>query len=197
MFPDIKRATNQISAQIAILTNARATPLVVAVDGRSGSGKSTLANAMATKLNAVLISGDDFYAGGTMLRAEPPEILAGLCIDWRKLRDILKTLINGQSAEYYPFGWDAFDGSLSGNVIKLLPRPVIILEGVYSARPELRDVVDFTVLVELADDVRMQRLLAREGQISDWERQWHGAEDWYFDNAVSVADFDQVIDLTP
>ena len=73
-------------------------------------------------------------------------------------------------------------------------RPVILLEGVYSGRAELRDLVDLRVYVGCAPEERLVRLLRREGEIGDWERQWHRAEDWYFAKAMPPAKFDLIVE---
>ncbi|MTH62415.1 hypothetical protein [Paracoccus litorisediminis] len=39
----------------------------------------------------------------------------------------------------------------------------------------------------------MRQLLAREGPPGDWDRQWHRAEDWYFDAAAPRHCFDIII----
>lgn len=40
---------------------------------------------------------------------------------------------------------------------------------------------------------RERRLLAREGVLTPWERQWHRAEDWYFEHLARPEDFDALI----
>jgi uridine kinase len=170
-------------------------PLVVAFDGRSGAGKSTLAAALAGTLNACVIEGDDFYAGGTGLRGDGPEARACACIDWTRQRPVLEALRGGRAAGWRAFDWKAFDGRPCDSPTVRAPKPVVILEGVYSARPELTDLVDLKVFVEANDEVRMARLLAREGEISLWERQWHEAEEHYFARTILRADFDVVLSV--
>ncbi|NDV02037.1 uridine kinase family protein [Pseudoroseicyclus tamaricis] len=172
---------------------ARPRPLRIAVDGRSGSGKSTFAKLLAKDLGATLIEGDDFYIGGTALRDEPPEALAASCIDWRRQRDVLDTLTAGRTGRFRPFDWAAFDGS-SGPETLVPPAEIIILEGVYSARHELADLIDAALLVTTAPATREARLLAREGEITAWERQWHRAEEWYFAHAAPPERFDHIIE---
>lgn len=167
-------------------------PLVVAIDGRSGSGKSTLAMALAQKLNVAMIEGDDFYAGGTGLRADSPASRAAACIDWARQRPVLQALRTGQEAWWHPFDWDAFDGSLCAEATRLAPRAIIVLEGTYAARPELADLVDLRVLVTIPDDERLARLMAREGSIGPWERQWHEAEEHYFGAVMPPDGFDVI-----
>ena len=59
---------------------------------------------------------------------------------------------------------------------------MILLDGVYSARPELSDLIDLAVLVEADDEVRRKRLVIREGQgfMDRWHKLWDSAEDYYF-----------------
>lgn len=184
-------------AEALILATARTRPgpLVVAIDGRSGTGKSTLARALADRLAATVIEGDDFYVGGTGIEGDPPQSRAARCIDWQSQRRVLSALRAGQAASYHAFDWDAFDGSLSPESTWVAPARVLILEGAYSARPELRDLLDVTILATVPKTVREARLLEREGEIGPWERQWHEAEDWYYAHAAPEAGFDLVLDL--
>lgn len=69
----------------------------------------------------------------------------------------------------------------------------MVVEGVYTARPELRDLLDLTALIEVPDKERRKRLVRREGGISDWERQWHRAEDWYFEHLAPPHSFDVLL----
>lgn len=71
---------------------------------------------------------------------------------------------------------------------------MIVLEGVYSARPELSDLLDLRVLLSIPDEMRLARLAAREGSIGPWERQWHEAEDVYFRDIMTLRSFDVVVD---
>lgn len=78
----------------------------------------------------------------------------------------------------------------------LLPRPVVILEGVYAARPELGDLIDLKVVVTVSDALRETRLLAREAGIGPWERQWHEAEVHYFTQVMPPERFDFIFDAS-
>ena len=168
-------------------------PVVVAIDGRSGTGKSTFAAGLARSLTASLIEGDDFYAGGTVLHDLSDEALAALCIDWRLQRRVLSTLKSGRQAHYHPFDWEAFDGSLAAHAVTIAPSPILLLEGVYAGRPELRDLVDFSILLTLPESERVERVLKREGAVSAWEEQWWRAESWYFKHQAPANIFDMVL----
>jgi uridine kinase len=189
-------AVDQAEALILQAARTNSGPLVVAIDGRSGTGKSTLAAVLADRLGATVIEGDDFYAGGTGTIGDPPASRAARCIDWQAQRRVLSALRAGQTASYHAFDWETFDGSLLPEATQVAPAPILILEGAYSARPELRDLLDLTLLVTVPDSLRQARLIQREGEIGPWERQWHQAEDWYFAEAAPAWAFDLVLDLS-
>lgn len=188
-------AVDQAAARIDKAARLQAGPLIVAIDGRSGTGKSTLAEALAKRLPAAVIEGDDFYSGGTGIKGDPPQARAARCIDWQAQRRVLSVLRQGHPARYHAFDWDAFDGSTCPGATTIAPAPIIILEGVYAARPELRDLIDLSILVRVPDALRLARLTAREGAPGPWELQWHEAEDWYFAHSVPLSAFDLVLDL--
>lgn len=171
-------------------------PYVVAIDGRSGVGKSTLSSTIAEPLQASVIEGDDFFAGGIEIRSDSPAQRAADCIDWTRQRAVLHAVRQGENAAWRAFDWDAFDGRLRSMVTTLSPRPIIILEGVYAARPELADLIDCKVLVTLADEQREKRLLAREGTIGPWERQWHEAEAHYFQQIMPARRFEVIFEAS-
>jgi uridine kinase len=168
-------------------------PCVVAIDGGSGAGKSTLAANLAHGLEACVLDSDGFFAGGVVVRTDAPPDRVRDCIDWNRQRPVLDALRAGTAASYLAFDWDAFDGRLETERTFLEPRPFVLFEGVYTARPELSDLVDLRVLLEVAPALRLTRLLAREGSIGPWERQWHEAEDWYFSQVVPPQLFDVIL----
>ncbi len=172
-------------------------PLLVAIDGHNAAGKSTLAAEVASKIEAVVIDGDDFYAGGTAAQWDEmsPAEKADHCIDWRRQRPLLEMLKSGETVAWHPYDWDIHDGRLAAQPRVCAPAPVIILEGVYSARPELADLMDLRVLYEAPPALRRQRWKAREGEGSfdDWTRRWSDAEDWYFSQVMPSNRFDLVL----
>ena len=185
-------------AEIRRRLAGRRSPLVVALDGRSGAGKSVLAARLAVRLDAVVIPGDDFYAGGSdaaWARLAPADRSDG-CIDWRRLRaEALAPLRAGRPAAWHPFDFAAGTGLAAQREVRD-PAPVVVLDGVYSARPELRDQVDLAVLVVLADDrLRRRRLVAREGEVfmAAWHALWDAAEDHYFTRVCPPESFDLIV----
>ncbi len=172
--------------------NEKASPIWIAIDGRSGVGKSSFAKRLQEHFDALVIEGDDFYAGGVEVLDLSAEALARICIDWRAQARVLEKLRNEGIAQYAPFDWEVFDGSLTAQPKIFTPRKVNILEGVYSARPELSKYFDIKILIEIDEPTRLARLTKREVEISEWERQWLRAEDWYFQNQAPKESFDYV-----
>jgi molybdopterin-guanine dinucleotide biosynthesis protein A/uridine kinase len=170
-------------------------PYVIAIDGPSGSGKSTLAAALALRLPATVIDGDDFYSSQLPALSEAERDAmseadaATVVIDWRRLRsEALAPLLERQAACYMPYDWEAGDGSLASE--KQLPAAdVIIIDGVYSARPELADLIDLRVLVDVEPGVRYQRLAQRQ-DAPMWAEFWDRAERHYFTEVQPPEVFD-------
>ncbi|GAB3279259.1 uridine kinase family protein [Kineosporia babensis] len=170
-------------------------PFVVAIDGRSGAGKSTLAGAVAGLLGECLvIDGDDFYAGGSLEEwaGRSPAAKVAEVMDWRRQRELLTTLRAGKNGTWFGYDWEAFDGRLSTTATVAEPARVIVLEGAYSARPELADQLDLRVLAEADLPTRRRRLRERDGEQwhDAWFDLWSQAEDFYFGRIVPAAGFD-------
>jgi uridine kinase len=172
-------------------------PSLVAIDGPSAAGKSRLTAEVASQLPAVVIDGDDFYAGGTAEEwdAMSPAEKAAHCIDWRRQRPVLEALARGQKRSWHAYDWGANDGRLMDQPTVVSPAPVVILEGVYSARPELADLFDLRVLLDAPAEVRRRRWVGREGEgaLDEWARRWSEAEEWYFSRVMPPERFDLVL----
>ena len=170
-------------------------PVVIAIDGPSCAGKSILATAVALRSGGAVVEGDDFYQ--TMLPklsvAQRDQMsdaaVVDAMIDWERLRDkALLPLRSRQPATFQPYDWDADDGRLAPP--KTIPAAnVIILDGVYAARPELADLVDVAVYLGVDPQTRARRYLERHND-PDWVRLWERGEAHYFSAVRSPASFD-------
>ena len=100
----------------------------------------------------------------------------------------------GQTARYQRYDWET-DRLNQWAIIK--PNEIVLVEGVYSTRPELRPLIDITIFVETPRVERRKRMLARghlKGDIrNDWLTPWMAAEDWYFANARPAEHADLVL----
>jgi phosphoribulokinase len=148
-----------------IVTSIRAStpagrPLIVGIDGPSGAGKSTFATAIATELvnDVVVVEGDDFYADiDWSVRGDfgAAEAYAGN-YDWKRLRcEVLVPAHAGHpTLRYQRYDWD---NERIGDWRELETPAVLIVEGLYTLRPELRDLIDIGIYVDADRDLRIAR----------------------------------------
>jgi len=133
--------------------------MIILIDGRSGSGKTELASALALRMpGAQLVRLDDIYPGWTGLDAGSgavPGILAAH--RWQR--------------------WD-WAASALAEWHDLDPGLPVIVEGVGALSRASRPLADRAVWVELDDETRRQRALARDAYFAehwdDWARQEEG-----------------------
>ncbi len=198
-------ASSAVVAEIRRRMAARpGRPVLVAIDGGSGSGKSTLAAAVAAELDAVIVPSDDFFAAeitDAEWDAFSPDERAAAAIDWRRLRtEALEPLLAGRTASWHPFDFEAGtrpDGTypMATEAVTRTPAPVIVLEGAYSSRPELADLIDLAVLIDIPVTERHRRLVEREEEPfrDAWHARWDAAEDHYFTHVRTASSFDLVV----
>lgn len=107
--------------------------------------------------------------------------------------EAVEPLRDGRIAHYHPSDFNNGAG-LAPHVVTCDPKSVIILDGAYSGRPELAEIVDIAVLIELPDGLRRSRLLAREGVafMNRWHPIWDLAEDYYFAHVCPPSRYDFV-----
>ena len=157
-------------------------PVVVGIDGQGGSGKSTLARELVQDLplKVAVVRGDDFYSD-TSDEAKAllnPEEGYEDYFDWRRLRsDILGCVRdNSPILRYQQYDWNI---AALGEWLEIPIPEVLIVEGVYTLRPELRDYFDVTVFVQTSETTRLQRQSSRGENTRFWISRWVAAEDLY------------------
>lgn len=197
--------SSKIIDRIRSLDKIDKKPLLIAIDGGSGSGKSTIAQIIANQLNATLIGTDDFYAAdipdhGWVNRSYKER--AADVINWRSLRShVFEPLMNGITSSWKTFDFNAGmrpDGTykIDSAVIYYLPNDIIILEGAYSCRPELADLINLKILIDVPAEIRHARLQKRENKefLIQWHERWDEAEQYYFHEVCPHSIFDLVIE---
>ena len=202
--PQLNSACHVIMAKIKQVMAHHSPPILIALDGGSGSGKSTLALMLQGVLGAALVQSDDFFAAQipeAEWDAYSIEQRARDGIDWRRLKtEALEPLLAGKSARWHPFDFEAglrSDGTygMCADYVECEPADIILLDGAYSARPELADLVTLSVLVDVPVAVRHVRLAAREegGFLAAWHTRWDAPEAYYFSQIRPPASFDLVV----
>jgi uridine kinase len=158
---------------------------LVAVDRAGGAGKSTFARRLAAALPGVELVATDDFAGWDDVLAWWADLESG----------VLEPLARGEAARFPVHDWRP--RRVRG--WRSFPRPsVVVLEGVSSARPEVRSRLSLAAFVEAPRDVRLARGLERAGEAAraDWEH-WMAEEDAHFATAQTEAFSDLVVDGAP
>jgi uridine kinase len=196
----------EIIEQLQNLLSRKQHPIVVAIDGGSGAGKSTLALIIKDELDVALIPLDDFFS------ANIPDSEWDKCtveeklkhvFDWVRLRNhAIVPLLKGRPAKWHAFDFQSglrADGTygMEKERKKLEPADVILIEGAYSASPELADLIDFAILVDVPIKERHVRLTAREDHdfLVNWHQRWDEVEIYYFNQVRPKSSFDFVAKL--
>jgi uridine kinase len=157
---------------------------VVALDGPGGSGKSTLARELAAAYDglAAVVEGDDFYAD------LDDDYRAGLdakdgyreYFDWQRLRDqVFVPARQGRPIKYQRYDWG---NTRMGDWLTVPGVELLLVEGVYSSRPELREYADLVLWVTTSEEERVRRQFERSQNQGVWIKRWMAAESYYLDN---------------
>lgn len=197
-------AEQTIVAAIRRLLPDRERPLLVGLDGRSGSGKTHLSGLVARELEAAVVPFDDFFAAGVTdaeWDARDARQRVEDVFDCARLRrEVLEPLLDGREGRWHAFDFERGtrpDGTygFKADPEVLQPRPVVLLDGVYSGRPELSDLVELAMLVEAPPSTRRARLAEREEAdfLARWYDRWQPAEDYYFSHIRPPSSFDLVV----
>lgn len=165
----------------------------VAIDGHSAAGKSTLAYRLVDAFGAALVGGDDFYSVmDEEARASlSPRGGVELYYDWMRMRDeALIPLLDGRPAVYRPYDWET--NRLFTRTVTVEPASLVVVEGLFVARPELTDRISLAVLVEADPVIRAVRQQQRDDDEA-WVQRWDEAERYYFSNIRPPSSFDLCI----
>jgi uridine kinase len=169
----------QVLTRLAALESL---PLLVAIDGHSAAGKTTLARALQASGEATIVHIDDFYRPLEPSYRETLDAADGCAeyYDWQRLEDqVLQPLRAGRTARFRKYDWS------SNQLVEWAevgPFRLTIVEGCYSARPELRAYYDFIVLVVSAPGERQRRQKQRNDASQAWLDRWDAAERYYLEH---------------
>jgi len=155
---------------------------LVAIDGHSAAGKSTLADQIqALPSPPSLVRMDDFYRPMAAAARAALDAAGGYAhyYDWQRLeQQVLQPLRVGQPGRYQKYNWVL--NRLDQDWHEVQPQGVVIVEGCYSMRPELRRYFAVLLLVESSSEKRWQRQLLR-GDSEEWLKRWDAAERYYME----------------
>jgi uridine kinase len=182
-----------VEAAARLLAERQGHVRIFAIDGHSAAGKSTFAAALAARLDAALIPGDDFYRvmnDEERAQLSPSEGIERY-FDWERMRaEVLVPLRDGRDAVYRAYDWGS--GLLTEEATTIGAASAVVVDGVYSSRPELEEFFELSVFVSAPEDGRSARQLQR-GDTVEWLRRWDDAEKLFFAQVRPPQSFDLVV----
>lgn len=160
---------------------------LVAIDGPSGAGKTWFADRLAAELgDAPVIHTDDLLDGWDDQFTSWPRIE----------RLALAPLRAGRAARYRSYQWDT--GDFTGEPVLVEPAPVVLIEGVGSARGMIRPELSLAVFVTAPPGLRLDRTVTRDAghdlAFRAYLERWRAAEDRHFAEQGTAAYADLVVD---
>ncbi len=144
---------SDVASLIVDLATARPPTLgagrLVCVDGPAGSGKTTLGRRIAERTGAQLIHADDLMDGWR-----------GLDAVGRQLATVCEALAAGRPGSYRHYDWEQHRYD---QTVAVPPAPWLVVEGVGTGAPATAAYCTVLVWVEVDEDVRLTRGVARDG----------------------------------
>ena len=140
--------------------------LVIGIAGGSGSGKTTLMKNLVEKFgdHVTVVSHDNYYRRHDELTYEQRCLInydEPAAFETDLMARHLDLLKQGQEIECPVYDYTIHNRS--DEVVKIAPRPVIIVEGILIfADEELRDLMDIRIYVDTDADVRLCRRIKRD-----------------------------------
>lgn len=173
-------STSEILQHLAAATKR---PYLVAIDGRGGAGKSTFAKRLCEQLpDGVIVHVDDLYRviAESVRESFSPQQGYERNFDWQRLeQQVLVPLSKGQPAKYERYDWVH---QALAETLEVSPDKIVLIEGVTSTRPELRNYYDLGIWVETSDTERLRRQYARRENTNEQIARWAAAEAYYVEN---------------
>jgi hypothetical protein len=165
---------------------------LVAVDGPSGAGKSVFAERLAAALTGPL--------GGPPPVVHTDDLLDGWADQfafWPRLdRWVLAPMRAGRAGGYHRYDWSR--RRFGAARVPVPVAPVLILEGVSTARASARRELTWSVFVTAPARVRLARALARDGaDLLPRLRRWRRAERAHFATDRTTAWVDLLVAGVP
>ena len=167
----------EIAARVNALLGDGKRPVVIGMDGMAASGKTTLAALLAERLDAAVIHMDDFFLPQGFRTPERLRSPGGNVYYERFNQEVAPYLRSGELFAYRVF--DAHKHEYV-DVRDVWPKPVIIVEGCYCMHPEIGDIYDLRLFVEISPYEQEQRIAAtRPARAEMFKAMWIPMENRY------------------
>lgn len=169
--------------------------VVLAIDGMSASGKSTLAQEVADKYGGSVVHMDDFFLPAELRTNKRLETPGGNVHYERVKEEVLPGIIQRRNFEYGIF--DCRSMRICGTR-KIKGRGLVIIEGAYAMKPDLRSIYDIKVFMKIDSKLQMDRIIRRNGKekAEMFRERWIPMENRYFEAFDVEEAADIVIHIT-
>lgn len=157
--------------------------IIIGIDGPAAAGKSTLAYKLAEQFDGIIFHMDDYFLTDE-LRTDHRLGTPGGNVDYERMHKEIFMNLSNEKIEYNKYNCSTKKFEEETETMK----DVIIIEGVYSMRPEFMRYYDLTVFVDIEKTKQLDRLEHRNAKLMNrFLNEWLPMEEKYFE-AFSVRD---------
>ncbi|NLM43704.1 MAG: uridine kinase [Clostridiales bacterium] len=169
--------------------------VIVAIDGNSGSGKSTLAESLSDIYDSNIFHMDHFFLRPEQRTTERIREVGGN-VDYERFKEEVLDNIR-KNIEFKYQIYDCKVGRLT-DYIKVSPKKLNIIEGVYSMHPTLRQEYDLKIFMSIDSELQKQRILQRSGEymLKRFLQEWIPMENLYF-SEMKIAEICDIVLTCP
>lgn len=167
--------------------------VLVAIDGKSGAGKSSLASKLRKIYDCNIFQMDHFFLTPQLRTAERLREVGGN-VDYLRFRaEVMDRIKSGCEFSYCRYDCQA---DMFGLPIKVHPKRLNIIEGVYCLHPTLIDNYHLKIFMDISAAEQEKRILHRNGplMLERFVGEWIPLENCYFEKMMIKEQCDIVLD---
>ncbi|MBQ4072901.1 MAG: hypothetical protein IJD50_04230 [Clostridia bacterium] len=167
---------------------------IIAIDGGSASGKTTLGKTLEEIYDCSVFHMDDFFLRPEQRTSNRYAEIGGNVDRERFLEEVLVPLSQHKNINYSKFDCSTFKLSSREEVI---PKKLVVVEGVYSMHPELAGFYDISVFLDISLSLQRERINKRNTPLvaNKFFNEWLPLENRYFNEMQIKRNCDFIIDI--